>query len=81
MADIVKTKNVLQLVAEFNDSDTRTINLDNPKANVTASQINAVGTYAKENNVIVGDKEGASFERFNSAKIITGQTTYFDLSE
>lgn len=81
MADIVKTKNQLQLVAEFNDSDTRTITLDNPKSGLTAAEINAVGAYTKTNNCIIGDKAGACFERFNSAKIVTGTTVYFDLSE
>lgn len=57
MADVVKTQNVLSLVAAFTDGDDRTINLDNPVANVSASAIKAVGTLAK--SVLIGDKAGA----------------------
>ena len=80
MSDTVKTSNSLQLVMEFYDSDDRTINLENPKATVTAAQINAIGTYAKNNNCFVGDKDGAAFERFKSAKKITNTCTIYDLS-
>ena len=78
--DIVKTKDYLQLVAEFNDSDTRTITIDNPKENVDGAAINAVGAIAKASNAIIGDKAGSNFERFSSAKRIVGTTTYLDLT-
>lgn len=84
MADIIKNKSSLQLVAEFYDSDDRTFNLDNPNATMTASamaaSINAIGDYAKTNNVLIGDKDGAAFQRFKSAKRITNQSIIFDLN-
>lgn len=84
MADTVKTSNSLQLVAEFYDSDDRTITLDNPNtvmsAAALAASINAVGTYAKGNNCLIGDKDGAAFLKFKSAKKITNVSTIYDLT-
>ena len=42
MADKVTTTNKLVLGLGFTDGDTRTINLDNPRSDVTATDINAV---------------------------------------
>ena len=83
MADIVKTKSTLQIVAEFVDNDDRAITLDNPASLTTAQfadSINAVGDYVKANNVIIGDKDGATFLRFKSAKKVTTTSTIYDLS-
>lgn len=81
MADKTVSKNVLSLEMEFVDGDTRTINLDNPKATVTAEGINSLGAYAAENGLVIGDKEGAAFSRFKSAKTISRMTTYLDLND
>ena len=78
--DVTKTKGTLQLVAEFTDGDDRTITIDNPKASVSAADINAVSAYAKTNNIIIGDKAGADFTRFKTAKKIAQTTKYLDLS-
>lgn len=84
MATIIKNKSTLQLVGEFYDSDDRTFNLDNPDMTMTAAalaaSINAIGTYAKDNNVLIGDKTGADFLKFKSAKRITNQSIIFDLT-
>lgn len=80
MADIVKSKSTLSLVAEFTDNDTRTLAIDNPVANISGSAINALGTTAKNGNVLIGDKAGADFLRFKSAKKSTATTTYYDLT-
>lgn len=78
MADVTKTSKILSLVAEFTDGDDRTLNLDNPKNNVTASEINALNAYAS--GVLIGDKEQAAFQRFKSAKVKTTSVTYLDLT-
>lgn len=83
MADLVKTKSALQMVAEFVDNDDRAITLDNPASLTTAQfadSINAVGDYIKTNNVIIGDKEGANFLRFKSAKKIVTTSIIYDLT-
>ena len=80
MADVIKTRGVLQLVAEFADGDDRTLTFDNPKVNLTASEINSVAAYAKANNLILGDKLAANFTRFKSAKKVTTTTRCLDIS-
>lgn len=81
MADIVKQKNTLSLEMEFTDGDTRTVNFDNPKTTLAAAQINSLGSFAAENNLVIGDKTGADFLRFKTAKVTRGTTTYLDLND
>lgn len=80
MADKVTTTNELKLEAGFYDNDTRTITLDNPKSNLTKADITAVGTLAAATNPIIGDKGGAAFVKFNSAKIYEKTVTNLDLT-
>lgn len=68
----------LKLTAGFSDEDDRTITLLNPKTNLTASQINAVGELAA--NVLIGDKHAAPFTRFKEAKYIDGVNVTFDFT-
>ena len=87
MADIIKTKSTLSLEQEFTDGDTRTITLDNPCDSIQAADsaavtaINEVGTYMKTNKLTVGDKVGADFLRFKSAKVNNHTTVYLDLTQ
>lgn len=78
MADVIKSSRTLQLVAEFNDGDDRTINVDNPATGLTATQINALNNYAS--GVLIGDKDSSDFYRFKSAKVRRVSTTYLDLT-
>ncbi len=78
MADVTKTTKVLSLVAEFTDGDDRTLNLDNPKNDLTAAQINALNAPAA--NVLIGDQDQAAFKQFKTAKVITSTVTYLDLT-
>ena len=81
MADKVVQKSTLSLEMEFTDGDTRTITADNPKANLGATEINSLGAFAAENGLIIGDKAGADFLRFKTAKVTRGVTTYLDLND
>ena len=85
MADVTKVRNTIQVVAEFTDGDDRTITFDNPKASLTADQlavlINDASAYAKEHNVILGDKAGAEFTRFKTARKVANTTKYLDLTD
>ena len=80
MSDVIKTKGTLTLVAEFADGDDRTLTVDNPKADISASAINSVAAYIKDNDILLGDKAGADFTRFKSAKKIAQTTRYLDLT-
>lgn len=79
MADKTVTTSTLKLVAKFVDGDTRSIDIDNPKANLTAAQINAVAATAKTTQAIIGDKGSADFHEFDTAKIVQKTRTEFDL--
>ena len=80
MADKVTQSNELKLVQRFADGDTRALTLDNPKNDLTAAQINAVGTTLKNCNATIGDKAGAAFVDFTSAKRSTRKITQLDLT-
>lgn len=79
MADTIKTASELKLNSYYADGDTRVITVDNPKDDITAAQINAAGTVAATTQVLLGDRGGAAFVRFQSAKKITTSRTELDL--
>ena len=80
MADKITQKNELSLVAKFVDNDDRTITVDNPKANLTATDIKAFETVCKTTNAIIGDKGSADFYEFTKAKTKKSKKTELDLS-
>lgn len=79
MADKITTTKKLNLVSEFVDNDDRTISLDNPKNDLTAAQIKAVEAQIKAKNLFIGDKAGADFLRFKSAKRVTNIHTDYKI--
>lgn len=78
MADIIKSTNQLKLLAGFADEDDRTITLDEPKENLSWSDIAEVQDKAL--NVLIGDKFSAKFTRFKSAKYVETTITEVDTS-
>lgn len=80
MADKITNKSELKLVAGFYDNDTRTITLDNPRNNLTAGEIKTFGNAIRTNQAILGDKGGAAFVGFKSAKVSTKTITQLDLT-
>lgn len=79
MADTITSASVLKLEGEYVDNDTNIVEVDNPKDNITAEQINAVATVAKTTQVILGDKGGAAFNRFKSAHKLKNTRINLDL--
>ena len=80
MADIIKTKKVLQNVFEFTDGDTRTLNIDNPIDSLTSAQVQEWADYAKTNNILIGDKAGAALDNIKSSVVIDKEQTILDLN-
>lgn len=78
MADKVKTISQLKLVAGFVDGDDRTLALDNPRGGLSKADITALNEGALA--CIVGDKDGAAFKEWKSAKVFNQTTTYLDLT-
>ena len=79
MADTIKSSNELKLEAGFYDNDTRTITLDNPKTGLTKDDINDELFISAAKNVLVGDKAGAPFVGWKSAKVVEQTTVNLDL--
>jgi len=77
MADTVKYSRAIKLLAGFTDGDERTISLEDPRADITAADINALNSLAS--GVIIGDKFGAPFQTFKDAGIQESTTVYLDI--
>ena len=80
MADTIKSSESLKVVFDFYDGDDRTVSLDNPKIGLTATEIKAVGTLAKNTQPIIGDKGSAAVVGISSAKIVGKTTRQLDLN-
>ena len=80
MADKVVSTTTLNAVAGFADGDTRTITIENPNTAINlGNAVHELGVYAQTNQVILGDKTGAAFTEFKSAKVVTKTKTILDL--
>lgn len=79
MADLVKTDVTLKIDAMFVDGDTRIITLKNPKDTLTAAAISDLNDFMQANNIVVGDKEQATFGRIKSATKVHKQDVILDL--
>ena len=79
MDDTVKSSYILKIKLGFADGDTRTINLDNPRNNLTAAEIYEVSQFIKENNLLLGDKYGADSAGILTADKIASTKTTLDL--
>ena len=79
MADTRKETYVLKIKLGFADGDTRTINLDNPKNNLQASEIHTLSNFIKNNNLLLGDKYGADSAGILTADIVKSTKTILDL--
>ena len=79
MSDIYKQSYILKIKLGFADGDTRTINLDNPRNNLQASEIYEVSQFIKENNLLLGDKYGADSAGILTADIVQTAKTTLDL--
>ena len=79
MADIYKQSYILKIKLGFADGDTRTINLDNPRNNLTAAEIYEVSQFIKNNNLLLGDKYGADSAGILTADVVQTAKTTLDL--
>lgn len=79
MADSLKSSATAQFEFAFVDGDTRTFNLPNPKANITQEEVQDLNSYIRENNLIVGDKDGGTFAQINKITKIGKSVLTVDL--
>lgn len=80
MADVITQKNQIQFEYAFVDGDTRLAYINNPKDSISSAEIEALNTYIRANNLIVGDKFGSTFAQINKATKITKVTTTLDIN-
>lgn len=79
MADVIKTTYELKLENLFVDGDTRTITLKNPRNDLAESDIESLNTWMQTNKIIIGDKDGADFDKISRAMKVTKITQELDL--
>lgn len=79
MADKVKSTYILKIKLGFADGDTRIINLDNPRNDLTAEDVYTVSEFIKNNNLLLGDKSGADSSGILTADIVKSTKTTLDI--
>ena len=79
MADIYKQSYILKIKLGFADGDTRTINLDNPRNDLQASEIHSLSNFIKNNNLLLGDKYGADSAGILTADIVESTKITLDI--
>lgn len=81
MADIRTTSNELKIEILFNDTDTRTITLKNPKETITEQEIKDLETMMLNDGItlLIGDKTGSSMNKIKEVTIIKTIKTELDL--
>lgn len=79
MADLQTQSTELVLDFLFVDEDTRLQKIKNPKNGIGSSDIDELNAWIQANNVVIGDKNGATFARIKSAIRRTTTKTELDL--
>lgn len=73
----ITTTTELKLDTYFVDGDTRSITIKNPKDDIQASEISALNTLIQTDNLLIGDKSGATFGKITKASVVTKVTTTY----
>jgi len=79
-ADTVTSSSVGNLVVKFYDGDTRTLPIDDPRSDLTATEINEFVQVLKDTQPIIGDKTGAAVTGAEKFTIVDKTDVKFDLS-
>lgn len=80
MADVTTQSAQLKFGTYFVDGDTRTFTLKNPRGGISTADIEDLQSFIRQNNLIVGDKMGGTFGKFESVTRINEYKTYLDFS-
>lgn len=79
MADKIKNSYSLIIEVAFQDGDTRTLTIRNPRRDLSADDIEDLDNFMKENNILIGDRDGSDFKKIKVAKIRSEARTTLDL--
>ena len=77
--DTLKTSASLVIECVFNDGDTRTITLKNPRSDISSTDIENLDSFMIENHIIIGDRDSSDFRKIRKAAIRNTTTSYLDL--
>lgn len=77
--DTIKTSASLIIECLFNDGDTRTITLKNPRSDISSTDIENLDSFMIENHIIIGDRDSSDFRKIKKAAIRNTTTSYLDL--
>lgn len=77
--DTIKTSASLVIECVFNDGDTRTITLKNPRSDISSTDIENLDSFMIENHIIIGDRDSSDFRKIRKAAIRNTTTSYLDL--
>lgn len=84
MANKITTSDELKINTLYADTDTRTITLKNPKAEITTGEITTLDALIKngtgENSILIGDKYGSDFSKITTVTKVTKTTIEYDIS-
>lgn len=79
MADTyIKNERTLRIDTMFVDGDTRAITLKSPKSTITEEEITELNTFIQANNLLIGDKNGATFGRISKVTRINTEKTLIE---
>lgn len=82
MADTATQTDQLKIEMFFVDGDTRTLTLQNFNENTATSEaISELNAFLQANNLIIGDKGGATFGKITKASRLTRNTITIDINE
>ena len=77
--DTATSTNELKIEYMFVDEDTRIQKIKNPRESLSKSDIEELNVWLQANNVVVGDKNGATFARIRKATKVETTKTELDL--
>ena len=80
MADTVEQFSNLKIEMKFVDGDTRTQTLKNPKETITTAEIAELNSFIQANNLLIGDKGGATFGKIARVTKSQGTKTRLDIN-
>ena len=79
MADVVKSKNTLQLTQLFIDGTEKLFTVDNAKASISAAQIEDLSGFLRDNKII-RSVDGSILYAITDARIKTCTETSLDIA-
>lgn len=77
--DTATSSNELKIEYLFVDEDTRIQKIKNPRESLSKSDIEELNAWLQANNVVIGDKNGATFARIKKATKVETTKTELDL--